>query len=121
MAKQQTTEDVSAQIEHELQGQIERELQAELARKRIEIAMRLRREAFAKEMDRINQKHPIEGPLAGLTPEQHQARLDAMAAGAKADMEWMNRVNSRPVPGSLAARRADQKGGAAGFEIKRRS
>jgi hypothetical protein len=112
------TEDVNAQIERELQAQIERELEAEMNRKRVEIAARLRREAFSKEMDRINRRHPVEGPLAGLTPAQHQARLDAMAAGAKADMEWMNRVNSRPIEGSLAARRADQKGGGSGFEIR---
>jgi hypothetical protein len=121
VTKQTPTEDVNAQIERELAAQVEAELQAEMGRKRAEIVRRLRREAFSKEMDRINQKHPIEGPLAGLTPEQHQARLDAMAAGAKADMEWMNRVNSRPIEGSLAHQRsrADSAGGSAGFRFKR--
>jgi hypothetical protein len=118
MTKQTPVEDMNAQIERELAAQVERELQVEMAKKRIEIAMRLRREAFAKEMDRINARHPIEGPLAGLTPAQHQARLDAMAAGVKADMESMNRSNSKPIEGSLAARRADSVGGSAGFRVK---
>jgi hypothetical protein len=106
---QAPTEDVNAQIERELQAQIERELAAEMARKREEIAARLRREAFSKEMDRINRRHPIQDALAGLTPAQHQARLDAMAAGAKADAEWMDRVNARPIEG--AARRCAGLGG----------
>jgi hypothetical protein len=119
VTKQSPTEDVNAQIERELHAQIERELEAEMNRKRIEIAMRLRREAFAKEMDRINQRHPIENCLAGLTPAQDAERQRIMREGARRDAEWMARVNARPVEGSLAARRADQKGGAAGFEIKR--
>jgi hypothetical protein len=115
-----TEAELNAQVEAELSVQIERELAAEMARKRVEIAARLRREAFSKEMNRINKKHPVEGPLAGLTPAQHQARLDAMAAGAKADREWMDRVNSRPIEGSLLdqRRRADSKGGSAGFRFK---
>jgi hypothetical protein len=112
-------EDENAKIERELQAQIERELQAEMAKKREEIAFKLRREAFSKEMDRINRRHPIEDKYSGLTPEAHAARLREMDKRAKADMEWMDRVNARPVPGSLAATRADQKGGGSGFEIKR--
>jgi hypothetical protein len=120
VTKQTPPEDMNAQIERELQAQVERELQAEMAKKRFEIARRLRHEAEMKEYARINARHPIEGPLAGLTPEQHQARLDAMAAGVKADMESMNRSNSKPIEGSLLdqQRRADSKGGSAGFRIK---
>src|SRR6476660_3376199 len=110
-------EDVKAQNERELQAQIDRELEDEMHRKRVEIDARLRREAFSKEMDRINRRHPIQDALAGLTPKQHQARLDAMAAGAKADKEWMDRVNSRPIEGTLLHQRsrADSAGGSAGF------
>jgi hypothetical protein len=120
VTKQTPPEDVNTQIERELATQVERELAAEMARKRGEIAARLRREAFSKEMDRINARHPVQDALAGLTPKQHQARLDAMAAGAKADREWMDRVNSRPIEGSLLdqRRRADSEGGSAGFRFK---
>jgi hypothetical protein len=55
------TED-ELKIEAELQAQIEAELQAQMARKRMEIARRLRREAEMKEYDRINAWHPIQGP-----------------------------------------------------------
>jgi hypothetical protein len=117
--KQTPTEDVNAQIERELQAQIEAELASEMAKKRLEIAARLRREAEMREYDRINARHPIQDRLAGLTPEQDAERQRIMREGARRDAEWMARVNARPVEGSLAARRADQKGGAAGFEIKR--
>jgi hypothetical protein len=110
----------NAQVDAELNAKIEAELQAELARKRAEIAFRLRREAAAKEYDRINAKHPIEGPLAGLTPEQHRARLAAMDARAKADAESMDRSNSRPVPGGLLDQRsrASLTPGSEGLEIR---
>jgi hypothetical protein len=110
----------NAQVEAELAAQVEAELQAEMGRKRAEIAARLRREAFSKEMNRINQRHPIEDKYGGLGPEGHAARLKAMEAGSKADREWMDRVNSRPVDGSLLdqRRRADSAGGNAGFRIK---
>jgi hypothetical protein len=116
MVKQTPIEDVNAQIERELAAQVEAEVQAEMGRKRLEIARRLRREAEMREYDRINARHPIEGPG---DPQIEAKRRAIMAEGAKADAEWMDRVNSRPVPGSLAARRADQKGGSGGFEIKR--
>jgi hypothetical protein len=112
----QMSDDINAQVEAELQAQIERELQAELARKRMEIARRLRREAEMKEYDRINARHPIQGPG---DPKVEAARRAAMDKRAAEDMAWMDRVNARPVAGSLAATRADQKGGSSGFEIKR--
>jgi hypothetical protein len=116
MSKQQTPiEDVNAQIERELAAQVERELEAELARKRLEIARRLRREAEMREYDRINRKHPIEDKYGGLGPEGHAKRLAIMDAGRRADMESMDRSNARPIPGSLAATRADRAGGSMGF------
>jgi hypothetical protein len=113
-----TEAELNAQVEAELNAQIEAELQAEMGRKRMEIARRLRREAEMKEYDRINARHPIEDKYGGLGPEGHAKRLAAMAAGAKADAEWHDRVNARPVPGSLAATRADRAGGSSGFEIR---
>ena len=115
-----TEDEFNAQVDAELNAKIEAELQAELARKRAEIAFRLRREAASREYDRINARHPIEGPLAGLTPEQHRARLAAMnAAAAKTNAE-MDAANARPVSGSLLEQRsrADSAGGSAGFEVR---
>jgi hypothetical protein len=115
-----TEDELNAQVEAELNAQIEAELQAEMGRKRMEIARRLRREAEMKEYDRINARHPIEDKYGGLTPEQHAARLKAMAEGSRRDAESMARSNSRPIEGSLLdqRRRADAAGGSAGFRFK---
>jgi hypothetical protein len=112
-----TEVEFNAQVEAELQAQIEAELQAEMARKRMEIARRLRREAEMKEYDRINARHPIEGPG---DPKAEAERRAAMDAGAKADKEWMDRVNSRPIDGSLVHQRsrAALVPGDEGFRIK---
>jgi hypothetical protein len=80
--------------------------------------MELRREADREWYARVNAKHPVEDKYGGLGPEGHAKRLAIMAAGAKSDAEWMDRVNARPVPGSLAATRADQASGSSGFRIK---
>jgi hypothetical protein len=101
-----TEDELNAQVEAELNAKIEAELRAERERKRAEIAARLRREAAMAHLDRVNARHPIESPLAGLTPEQHKARLKAMDAAAKAAYERMDAVNRRPVEGSLAHQRA---------------
>jgi hypothetical protein len=112
-----TEDEFSAQVEAELNAQIDAELKAEMARKRFEIARRLRREAEMKEYDRINARHPIQGPG---DPKVEAARRAAMDAGAKADKEWMDRVNSRPVEGSLLDQRsrAALTPGSEGFRIK---
>jgi hypothetical protein len=119
MAKQQAvSEDVNAQIERELQAQIERELEAEMNRKRVEIAARLRHEAEMRNYDRINARHPIEGPGDPVFEAKRRADMDARA---KADFESMDRANSRPVEGDLVHQRsrADSAGGSAGFRFKR--
>jgi hypothetical protein len=115
-----TEAEFNAQVDAELNAKIEAELQAELARKRAEIAFRLRREAAAKEYDRINAKHPIEDKYGGLGPEGHAARLAAMDAARVADKEWHDRVNSRPIEGSLLdqRKRAALTPGSEGFEIR---
>ena len=110
-------DEFAAQVEAELNRQIDAELQAELAAKRMEIARRLRREAVSREYDRINARHPIQGPG---DPKAEAARRAAMIAGAKKDAEWMARVNSRPVEGSLVHQRsrASLVPGSEGFEIR---
>jgi hypothetical protein len=107
-------EEFNAQVEAELNKQIDAELQAEMAAKRMEIARRLRREAVSREYDRINKRHPIQGPG---DPVFEAARRKAMIAGAKADAEHMARVNSRPVEGSLAHQRSLIPG-SEGFRVK---
>ena len=115
--KQMTEEEFNAQVEAELNAQIDRELQAEMQAKRVEIARRLRREAVSREYDRINARHPIQGPG---DPKVEAARVAAMRAGAKADAEWMARVNAKPIEGSLVhqRKRAALTPGSEGFRIK---
>jgi len=115
------TEDMNAQIERELQAQVERELEAEMNRKRFEIARRLRREAEMREYDRINARHPIEGPLAGLTPEQDAERQRVMRERAAADMAAMDEAERRGRERVRAMRqpRASLAGtGGEGFRLK---
>jgi hypothetical protein len=115
--KQMTEAEFAAQVETELNAQIDRELQAEMAAKRLEIARRLRREAVSREYDRINARHPIQGKG---DPVQEAERRKRMIAGAKADAEWMQRVNSRVIEGSLVhqRQRASIGPGEEGFEIR---
>jgi hypothetical protein len=103
MTEETEAELFNSKIEAELQSQIDAELQAELARKRAEIARRLRREAEMKHYDKINQRHPIQS--AG-DPRIEAKRRAAMDARAKADNEHMDRVNSRPIEGSLVHQRS---------------
>jgi hypothetical protein len=114
-----TEEELNVIVESKLADRLAARIQADRERVRAEVIAELRREEDRKWYDRVNRRAPIEDKYGGLTPEQHAARLKAMAEGARRDAEWMDRVNSRPVPGSLAATRADQKGGSGGFEIKR--
>jgi hypothetical protein len=119
-----TENELNAIVESKLADRLAARLQADRARVRQEVVSELRREADRAWYDRINRKHPVEDKYGGLGPEGHAKRLARMAAGAKADEEWHNRVNSRPTPGStpgstLAATRADQAAGGSGFEIKR--
>jgi hypothetical protein len=69
-------------FEAKINAEIEAGLATELAKKREDLAYQARRKAAMKELDRINQRHPIEGPYAGLTREQHEARLKAMSERA---------------------------------------
>jgi hypothetical protein len=114
-----TEDELNAIVESKLEARLAARLKADREAVRTEVIRELRREADRAHYDRINRRAPIEDRYGGLGPEGHAARLKAMEAGSKADREWMDRVNSRPVPGSLAATRAEQKGGSSGFEIKR--
>jgi hypothetical protein len=112
-----TEDEFNTKVEAELNAQIDRELQIERQAKREEIARRLRREAVSREYDRINARHPIQGPG---DPKVEAARVAAMRAGAKADAEWMARVNAKPIEGSLVhqRKRAALTPGSGGFRIK---
>jgi hypothetical protein len=106
------------EFEAKVAAEIEAGLAAELAVKREELAYRARRRATAAEYDRINRRAPIEDKYAGLTREQHEARLKSMSeSSAKANAE-MTASNARPVEGDLRAQRAERRGGGAGFRVK---
>jgi hypothetical protein len=109
---------MNAKVKSELDARVEAELAAEMARKREEIAFRLRREAAAKEYDRINARHPIEGPG---DPKVEAARRAAMDKRAAEDMASMDRSNARVPDGSLVHQRprASIGPGGEGFTVKR--
>ena len=115
-----TEHELNKIVEAKLAAALAARLQADRERVRAEVIADLRREAERAHYARINARHPIEDKYGGLGPEGHAARLKAMEAGSKADREWMDRVNSRPVEGSLLHQRtrADSAGGNAGFRIK---
>jgi hypothetical protein len=108
-----TEDELTAIVEAKLADRLAARLKADRERVRMEVIMELRREAERKHYDRINAKHPIEDRYSGLGPEGHAARLKAMDAARVADKEWHDRVNSRPVEGSLEHRRRGE-----GFAIK---
>jgi hypothetical protein len=114
-----TNDELDVIVESKLAEALAARMKAERDRIRLEVVSSLRREAERAHYDRINARHPIENKYSGLTREQHEARIAAMRAGAKADAEHMARINAAPIPGSLAhQRRADSAGGSAGFAIK---
>lgn len=119
MADQKNPNDFGAQIEAQIETEIAAGLAADRAKRREELAYQARRKIEMAHLDRVNARAPIEGPLAGLTPEQHAARLKEMDARRRADKEWHDRVNSRPVEGSLLhQRRASIGPGGEGFVVK---
>ena len=115
-----TEDELNRIVEAKLADRLAARLQADREAVRTEVVMGLRREAEREWYARINARHPVEDKYGGLGPEGHAARLKAMAEGAKRDKEWHDRVNSRPIEGSLLdqRRRADSKGGSAGFRVK---
>jgi hypothetical protein len=112
--------ELNALVETKLADRLAVRLQADRERVRAEVVADLRREAERKHYDRINARHPIEGPLSGLTPAQHEARLKAMDARAKAEGLRLDAINRRPVEGSLLHQRsrAALVPGSEGFRVK---
>jgi hypothetical protein len=115
-----TEDELNAIVESKLADRLAARLKADRDRVRMEVISELRREAERKHYDRINARHPIEDKYGGLGPEGHAARLKAMDAARVADKEWHDRVNSRPVSGSLLdqRKRAALVPGSEGFRIK---
>jgi hypothetical protein len=116
------TDDENAAIEREIDAQLEAELEARKAKMRADIVVRRAREASRAHFDRINARHPIEGVLAGLTPEQEAERQRQMAERTRLTNEKMDRANAAPVAGQvvrgLRPTRADSAGGSVGFRVK---
>jgi hypothetical protein len=115
------TEDELTQIvESKLADRLAARLQADRERVRADVIAEIRRDAKKAKYDRINARHPIEDKYGGLGPEGHAARLAAMDLRARAANEHMDRVNQRPVEGSLLDRRsrAALTPGSEGFRVK---
>jgi hypothetical protein len=111
-----TEEELNSIVEAKLADRLAARLQADRERVKLEVVMELRRKAEREWYDRINARHPIQGPG---DPKVEAARLAAMRAGAARDAEHMARVNSRPIEGSLEHRRRASIGpGGEGFAIK---
>jgi hypothetical protein len=109
--------ELNALVEAKLADRLAARLQADRERVRMEVITELRREADRAHHDKINRRHPIEDKYGGLGPEGHAARLAAMDARARAANEHMDRVNSRPVEGSLRHQRSLVPG-SEGFRVK---
>jgi hypothetical protein len=115
-----TDDEMSAAIERELDAKLEAELQAQMAKRRADIAARLRREAAMAHLDRVNAKHAIEGPG---DPKVEAERRRVMIEGAARDNKRMDEINSRSTPGALVRgglrpTRAGGAGGGVGFKIR---
>jgi hypothetical protein len=113
-----TEEELSKIVESKLADRLAARLAADRERVRQEVILELRREEDRKWHDRVNARHSCEGPYAGLTREQQEARLKEMAERARADNEQMDRANAKVVDGDLRAQRAARKGGGAGFTVR---
>jgi hypothetical protein len=113
-----TEEEMARIVEAKLADRLAARKLAEEAKLRAEIVAEIRREENKRWHDRVNARHPCEGPLAGLTPEQDAERRRIMAEGARRDAEQMARANAKVVDGSLRAQRAAAAGGRSGFTIK---
>jgi hypothetical protein len=115
-------DELNALIDAKLAARLEAELQARREQMRVEVISALRREAERAHYDRINAKHAIETPLAGLTLEQEAERQRAMDERSAATRARMDAANARPVPGQvvrgLRPKRVDGAGGSVGFRVK---
>jgi hypothetical protein len=111
-----TEEELSKIVESKLADRLAARLAADRERVRQEVISELRREAVRAHYDRINARHPIEGPG---DPKFEAERLKVMDARAKADCAHMDAVNARPVPGAaVRGSRASLTPGSEGLKIK---
>jgi hypothetical protein len=112
-----TEEEMARIVESWLEARLAARLAADRERVRQEVIMQLRREIDREHYDKINRRHPIQGPG---DPKVEAERRRVMAERARADNEAMDKANSRPVEGTLAhaRRRADAAGGGMGFKIR---
>jgi hypothetical protein len=115
-----TEDELNTIVEAKLADRLAARIQADRERVRAEVVAGIRREAERAHHARINARHPIEDKYGGLGPEGHAARLAAMDRRVRADMEHMDRVNSRPIEGSLLdqRKRAALTPGEEGFRFK---
>jgi hypothetical protein len=104
-------------VEAKLAANLAARIQADRDAVRLEVIREIRRESERAWYARINARHPIQGPG---DPKVEAARVAAMRAGAARDKEWMDRVNSRPIEGSLVHQRklASLVPGDEGFKFK---
>jgi hypothetical protein len=110
-----TEQELSAIVESKLADRLAARLAADREHVRQEVILELRREEDRKWYDAIEQRwRERETRERAAEPERRRV----MAERARADHEWMDRVNSRSVDGDLRAQRAAAKGGSAGFRMK---
>src|SRR5205085_2823099 len=93
-----TEEEMARIVESRLEARLAARLAADRARVRQEVIMELRREIDREHYERINRRHPIQGPGDPVAEAKRRADMDARA---KADAEWMDRVNSKSAAGDL--------------------
>jgi hypothetical protein len=112
-----TEEELNTLVEAKLADRLAARIQADRAQVREDVIRGIRREAEREWYNRINARHPIE--TAG-DPKVEAERRRQMDLRARADMEHMDRSNSRPVEGSLLEqrKRAALVPGSEGFEIR---
>jgi hypothetical protein len=112
-----TEQELNILVESKLAAALATRLQADRAQIREDVIRGIRREAERAWYDRVNARHPIQGPG---DPKVEAARRAAMrAAAAKANAE-MDAANARPIEGSLVhqRKRASIGAGSEGFEIR---
>jgi hypothetical protein len=116
--------------EQELDALVESRLATALAARqagereamRMQVVLELRRAAEREHHAKINSRHAIQDPLAGLTPEQEMERVRQMDERRRISNARMDAANARPVDGQVVRgmrpKRSDSAGGSVGFTIK---
>jgi hypothetical protein len=112
-----TEEELNSIVEAKLADRLAARFQADRERVRMEVIMEIRREAEREWYNRVNARHPIQGP--GDPKVEAERRAAMLAAAAKTNAE-MDAANARPIEGSLLdqRKRAALVPGSEGFEIR---